>query len=147
MPSCVFPRNKAGHMIANFEQQTPTAGSTESDEVPQARECEVTATTIQSLRFPILQIPPGPRGSKDWRLQGSFPRSRDPSFRDPRSRDREFLDSTGVALGLLRMASDGKRRRGSERFGKTLRQPTSLQNPRNPWMSIEINKLYGFPLI
>ena len=31
-------------------------------------------SSLQDIKLPILQIPPGPRGAKDWRLQGSIPR-------------------------------------------------------------------------
>ena len=82
--------------LLHLDKQLGSSGK--SAELPQARACEVTASTLQSIKVPILQIPPGPRGLKDWKLQGSIPKSRDPSSRDPSSRDRESLVSfTGCA--------------------------------------------------
>ena len=52
-----------------------------SAELPQARACEITASSLQSIKLPILQIRPGPRGFEHLRLQGSIPRSRDQGSR------------------------------------------------------------------
>ena len=78
--------------------------------------------------FPILQILPGSRGSKDWRLQGPIPRSKDPSSRHPSSKDREKLRFYREALGALSPPRIGDRRRPSDRFGKTFSQPTILKD-------------------
>ena len=106
-----------------------------SAELPQARACEVTASVLQSIKLPILQIPPRPRGFEDWRLQGSLPRSRDPSSRDTRSSDCEFLVSVGMALLVIRLARGGDVRRGTENFQPT-NQPPGLEDIHgfpDPW--------------
>ena len=54
------------------------------------------------------------------------------------SRMRSFY--RGGAWGLK--SAEG--RRAMERFGKTLSQPLSLQEPRNPWISIEMHRFHDF---
>ena len=118
-----------------FSECNGTLQRSESVELPQARACGITASSLQSIKLPILQIPPGPRGSKEWRLQGSIPRSRDPNSKDPSSRHRELLVSIGEALGLLSLAMSADVQKGAERSGKLpARQPAS-RTPGDPWIS------------
>ena len=77
------------------------------------------------------------QGLQAARIDSEIPRSKLQGSKPQGSRILRFYRE---ALGVLSPRRIGDRRRAMESFGKTLSQPTSLQDPRNPQIS-------GYPWI